>query len=113
MSARTTKTPKAKRRNSGVTTASFEPGQFVEFISTGMPLPRPLAENNHEKPTNGKGAAKDLPGAADRRYLKDIEIWLNNCVNFAERLEDKRGTQILQLLRDARDQAIRIRGKLA
>lgn len=110
MSTRISKKPKTKRPSSGVTTASFEPGHFFEFISNGTPLPSPLVENNHKKPASGNGAAKNRPRSTERRYLKDIEIFLNNCVNLAERLEDKQGAKIVQLLREARERAIRLRG---
>jgi hypothetical protein len=110
MSTRTTKTAKPKRPNAGVTTATFEPGEFIEFISTGMPLPSKVVDHNHKKLTNGKIVAKKKPNVQDRRYLHDIEIWLNNCVNFAQRLEAKQGAKILQLLTEARERTIRLRG---
>ena len=107
MSVRTPKATKTKRASKGVTTVSFDAGEFIRFTSTAMPLPSPASEA--EKPSNGKTIVK-RPSVSDRRNLRSIEIFLNNCVNLAGGLEDKRAAKILRLLREARDQAIRLRG---
>ena len=110
MSVRQPSPAKTKRLNSGVTTASFSPGGYVEFTEAGDRPPIKPGDSNHKKPSNGKFVGKKKPSVQVRRYLKDIEIWLNNCVNFAERLEGKEGAKILQLLSEARERAIRLRG---
>ena len=99
-----------KRTNSTVTTASFSSGAYFEVTETAHRPTIKQRDNNHTKPTNGKAADKKKPSAQDRRYLKDIEIWLNNCVNLAQRLEAKEGAKILELLIEARKRASRLRG---
>ena len=108
MSARIAKTPKKQRSSPGIVTASFDEGCFVEVTENGASS---TSKTNHRKPPNGK-ASPPTPINWERYYLKDIEIWLNNCVNFAERLHGKEATKILRLLREARERAVKLRAEL-
>ena len=99
-----TKTKKAKRR-SPATVSTFDADHFVEIIDTPQPLP---ASTNHK---SGDIKKKNALAPVDRRRLKDIEIWLNNCVNAAQAIDAKMASvKIVQLLRDARAQVQQLRG---
>ena len=95
---------KSKQVNTGVTIASFTPGAFIKYTATNQ-APAPTL-HVHNKTRNGKHRL----AVEDRGHLKDIEIYLNKCVNLAERLEGKEADKMLRLLREARDRAIRLRG---
>jgi hypothetical protein len=82
------------------------PPLIAEFNDEPSPLP---TTKNPKAQLNG-AAAKQSPSAQDRYYLRDIKIWLNKCVNFAERLEGKEAAKILRLLRETRERACRLRG---
>lgn len=94
------------RRKSEVATESFAPGCLVEILDYGS---QPGLKKPGKHASNGKGSKKRV-SSADRRHLRDIETWLNNCVHLAQRLEAKEGAKILQLLVAARDQAHQLRG---
>ena len=86
------------------------PPLLFDVIDHGINIPMLRAGKSHS--SNGKASGKKKPQVAeqDRRRLKELEIFLNNCMNVANGLEDKRAAKILRLLREARDQAIRLRG---
>jgi hypothetical protein len=105
MSTRTSRTNKSKSR---VETASFAAGCFVEIIDHGT---SPAARTHLKNTTNGKLANSQGARTTDRRYLKEIEILLNNCVNLAHRLESKKGIEILKKLQDVRSRATTLRAK--
>jgi hypothetical protein len=96
----------ASRRSSRIV---IESPPLVEFTDQAI---QPLfdAVASDPKPALNGAASKKLLNVQDRRYLRDIEIWLNNCVNFAERLEGREAARILRLLTEARDRAVRLRG---
>ena len=99
---------KKRRSSPGVVTASFDEGCFIEIVDQGTSV---MNRTNHKKSSNGKSTPPP-PINWDRQYLRDIEIWLNNCVNFAERIPGKEAAKILKLLREARERAATLRADL-
>ncbi len=107
MKNRTPKEPKGEGPDPRVTTASFD--RYIEFTATAQKPPiRPFG-NNHAKPANGKPAKKSA-SAPDRGRLRDIEARLNNCLSIASSLQTKQAAKLIQLLTEARERAIRLRG---
>jgi hypothetical protein len=107
-----TKGPNSAKLTPGVTTATFEPGCYFEFTELGIALPERSEENHQKKPLNGQAGGEKKPSVLthDRRRLKQIEVFLNNCLNLATAIETKRAAKIIQLLREARELAIHVRG---
>jgi hypothetical protein len=107
-----TKRPNSAKLTPGVTTATFEPGCYFALTELGIELPERSEEIPQKKPLNGKAGGVKKTGALthDRRRLKQIEVFLNNCLNLAAAIETKRAAKIVQLLREARELAIHVRG---
>ena len=100
---------KSKRPTSAVTTE--RPPLVAESVGRGAKLAEGDAENNHEKAANGKaGSARTGVADHDRRRLKTLEIFLNNSLNLARAIESKQAAKLIQLLTEARERAIRLRG---
>lgn len=104
------RTKKTKALTAGVVIES--PPLLAEITGRGASVAQSDAHGNpQEKGTNGKaGGAKTSIAEQDRRRLKSLEIFLNNCLNLANAIESKRADKIIQLLTEARDRAIRLRG---
>jgi hypothetical protein len=86
---------------------SFEPGCYVEFTDTE---PKTSSVHNHKHGKPRRAVRKNGLVPSDRQRLKDIEVWLNNCVNRARGIETKRGAKIVELLCDVRSQVQQLRG---
>jgi hypothetical protein len=107
MKNRTPKKPKREGPDPRVTTASFD--RFIEFTATAQKPPIHPLGNGHAKSANGK-PSKKAASAPDRGRLRDIEARLNNCLSLAGSLETKQAAKLIQLLTEARERAIRLRG---
>jgi len=118
-----------KRKPSRSPDLTFEVDHFMEFTDKpkgGKKGTSPGVVTSYDpalaalgEPFLGKSAAKKKPrpdangggmDQIDRRRLKDIEIWLNNCLNLAQAVEGKPAAKIVQLLRDARSRVQQLRG---
>jgi hypothetical protein len=100
-----TKTQKPKRFNVGVTIES--PPLLFEFTDTE---PKTPAVHNHKHGKPRRAVRKSGLVPSDRQRLRDIEVWLNNCVNRARGIETKRGAKIVELLCNVRSQVQQLRG---
>jgi hypothetical protein len=96
-----TRMKKTKRPTSRVVVES--PPLIAESIDGSEGLTKSPAKN-------GLKNAKATIAGHDRGRLRSIEIFLNNCLNLANAIESKQAAKVVQLLRDARDEAIRLRG---
>jgi hypothetical protein len=100
-----------RKPTSPVATLTFEPGCYFEIIDSPAKFPTGSGSNHKQlKPRNAAAGRKNGLGQRDRQHLRNIEIWLNNCLNLVQGVETKRVAKIIPLLRDARDLAIRLRG---